>query len=658
MTPKSSLKILSLSLLIGLNAQAQSLPAPMREAARKAVRSNPEVQARWNGFMAAGSEREVARGGFLPQVDLTGTLGRENNVTPSQDYGGYNTTASRLTLTQMLFDGGFTSSETRRLGYAKLTRYYELAEIAETTALEAVRAYVDVVRYRELVEAATENYAEHKAASLLVEERAKSGVGRGADLEQANGRLALAESNLLTELTNLHDVSARYLRIVGEKPPASLPMLPDPFKLAPLPASADALLREGLQKSPTINAALENVRALNQAIETRSAAMKPRLDLRAFQSTGKNGGGTSGDTRTNGIELVLNINLYRGGSDSAGKRQAVSQKEQARDLQEKACRDTRQTLSIAYSDVRTQTEQMKYQDQHRLSTEKSREAYRQQFDIGQRSLLDLLDTQNEFFEANRAYINTRHTQAASQARVLAGMGQLVPTLGVQRSDIPSAAEAGQDRQGIDPAELCPPEESTVAAMAEILADVVLPARARPPLPLPPVKPAPGPATSPITSPVTSSVNSPALPLAAGPVAAGSAAASGPKTAAPAKLPLPNEAVTTPLTPAEAEVRGALEAWAAAWSRRDVAAYAAAYVPDHQGKAASPADWLQGRTARIAPRRRIDVQLSEITATVEGDRAQLGFRQHYQSDGLDIISRKRIEMEKIGGRWLIKRETER
>jgi len=379
------------------------------QAARKAVASNPEVQARWNGFKAAGNERDVARGGFLPQLDLTASLGRESRVSPARPGGGsYDFNATQLTLNQMLFDGLFTASEAKRLGYAKLTRYYELAEASETAALEAVRAYADVVRYRELVDAATQNYVEHKQATGQVEERANAGVGRRVDVEQANGRLALAESNLLTELTNLHDVSASYLRIVGERPPGNLPPLPESFKLGTLPASTDALMRDGLQGSPVLNAAVENVRASAMAIESRKAAYMPRLDLRAYSSRNNDIGGIPGNTRVNGVELVLNYNLFRGGADKARERQAVDQKEQARDLQEKACRDLRQTLSIAYSDVRSLSEQQRYLDQHRLSTEKSREAYRQQFDIGQRTLLDLLDSQNEYFEATRAYINARH----------------------------------------------------------------------------------------------------------------------------------------------------------------------------------------------------------------------------------------------------------
>ena len=472
------ISFVALAVLFALGVQAQSLPDPIVQAMRQAVTTNPEVQARWNGFKAAGNERDVARGGYFPKLDLTASTGREERDTPLTDYGRYSFNAAQLTLNQMLFDGLFTANETKRLGYAKLTRYYELLEASETAAQEALRAYADVVRYRELVDAATQNYVEHKQTTQQVEERANAGVGRRVDVEQANGRLALAESNLLTELTNLHDVSARYLRVVGEKPPANLPALPEPFKLGTMPVSTTALLRDGMQGSPTLNAAFENVRAYKTAIASSKAAYLPRLDLRAYARDESNTGGISGGTKVNGVELVLNYNLFRGGADKARERQVVDQAAQARDLQEKACRDVRQTLSIAYSDVRSLNEQQKYMDLHRLATEKSREAYRQQFDIGQRTLLDLLDSQNEYFEATRSYINARHNAAIAQARTLAGMGQLVSTVGVKREDMPSAQDAGQDRAGIDPAELCPIEESLVDTIDKIKAGIVIPPRGR------------------------------------------------------------------------------------------------------------------------------------------------------------------------------------
>jgi len=477
MTLNTKLTGLMLALVTAWGAQAQALPETLVQAARQAVLTNPDVQARWNGFKAAGNEQDIARAGFLPQLDVQASAGSESRKTPSTDYGKYSVKSSGITLNQMLFDGMFTASEAKRLGYAKLTRYYELAEISETTAMEAVRAYIDVTRYRELVDAATQNYVEHKQSAQLVEERASSGVSRGADVEQANGRLALAESSLLTELTSLHDASARYLRVIGEKPPASLPGLPEPFTLGKMPSSTDALLKEGLPASPTLNAALENTRAYQQARASRQAAFMPRLDFRAYQNRDKNLDGIAGNTKVSGMELALNYNLYRGGADGARKNQAADQQAQARDLQDKACRDVRQTLTIAYSDVLRLNEQLRYMDQHRLSTEKSREAYRQQFDIGQRTLLDVLDSQNEYFEATRSYINARHNQAAAQARTLAGMGQLVTALGAKRADVPAAEAAGQDRGRMDTTDLCAFEVTDVDSVDAIKARFATPTSA-------------------------------------------------------------------------------------------------------------------------------------------------------------------------------------
>ena len=469
-------------------APAAALPPALVEAVRAAIVNNPEVQARWHAFTAADAQKDVAAAGWRPSVDLSLGVGRQHKVDPpGSPEERFNRSAATLTLTQMLFDGFFTRSEVQRLSYAKLTRYYELLEAAENVALEAVRAYADVARYSALVEEAKANYVEHKLTAQQIEERVKAGVSRRVDMDQATGRLALAESNLLTEISNLHDVSARYQRILGVKPPATLPPLRDGLRLADLPATMGDAMRTGLPASPTINAAYENVRALRQEIETRKSAYWPRVDFRIRQTWGRDIDNVNGRTRDLTAEVVLNYNLYRGGADQAREKQAVELHKQARDLQEKACRDVRQTLAIAYNDVVRLREQLGYLNQHRLSTEVAREAYRQQFDIGQRTLLDLLDTQNEYFEASRAYINAQYNEFVAQARTLASMGRLTGVLGVSRPDQPSAAEAGQDRGELPPEELCPYDSPAVFEVDKAKAVAEAPVRARP---TPPAAPAP------------------------------------------------------------------------------------------------------------------------------------------------------------------------
>ncbi len=245
------------------------------------------------------------------------------------------------------------------------------------------------------------------------------------------------------------------LRIVGAAPADTLAPMPESIGASLIPASAGDALRAALSTNAALNAAVENVRAGQAQVDSRRAANQPRLDLRARQAVDRNLDGVNGTTREGVVELVLNYNLYRGGADQARIRQAADELNLSKDLREKACRDLRQTLSIAYNDSQRLSEQLGYLDQHQLSIEKAREAYRRQFDIGQRTLLDLLDTENEYFQARRAYVNARYDLVLAQARTLAGMGTLMRALDVAREDMRTQAELGAEQEALDPASICP-----------------------------------------------------------------------------------------------------------------------------------------------------------------------------------------------------------
>ncbi len=396
-----------------------------REVTQQTLLTNPEVQARFNLWQAAREERAAAAGGFYPRLDVSANTLREERRRLGTE-NRYNVNQATLTLTQMLFDGFATRHEVSRLDHAALVRFFELHDISENITLEVVRTYSDVARYRELVQLAEENFARHRAIFDLIQDKVQAGVARRVDLETSSGRMALAEANLLTEVSNLHDVTTRFIRLTGKAPAADIGMRPD--LSGTLPADAKAALDKAVRRNPALWAALQNVRAARSAATARDADFMPRLDLQARSSTGRNLDGIAGRDTTNSIGLVLNWNLYSGGTDMARARQFASQLNAAQDMLEKSCRDLRQTLLIAFNDTQKLNSQIQYLDQHQLSTEKARDAYRLQFDIGQRSLLDLLDTENELFQARRAYANAIHDLEISYARVSASMGQLVSSL--------------------------------------------------------------------------------------------------------------------------------------------------------------------------------------------------------------------------------------
>ena len=404
----------------------------LRSAIAQAAQNNPGVLASWNAFEAADRGVKAAKGGYLPRLDFIAEKGRKQTEDPQEIEESFDTESYRLTLTQMLFDGFATKNEVARQNYFKLARYYEFKQASEEVGLETAQAYLDILRFRELQELAKENYFQHLRYHSDIEERVNSGLGRGVDLEQAKARLALAESNVLTETTNLHDVSVRYHRLVGTFPAESfvIPTLPEGV----IPSLRKEVFEKTFATNPQLNASIENIRATRADYKGRNAPMMPRFDLRLSKQVDENDRGVEGQFDEEIIEVVMTYNLYNGGSDRARRRQSKYLMYEATNTRDRVCREVRQTAAIAYNDIQTQAKLIEYLNRNEQAISKAREAYKNQFDIGQRTLLDLLDTENEYFEVKRTLVDARYNHLLAEIRTLASMGLLLYSLDIVGSD--------------------------------------------------------------------------------------------------------------------------------------------------------------------------------------------------------------------------------
>ncbi len=631
----TTLALLLANIYTGAGAQSQSMPPAgeqaqnpsqqsLREAAQKAVLNSPEVLARWHAFRAATEEVGVVRGGFLPRVDANAGVGRERTRTTDASPGSdltYNKRGVGLTLNQMLFDGLATSNDVKRLGKAKLVRYFELLDASETVALEAGRAYLDVVRYRELAQLSEQNYAEHQTAHGQLKQRFDSGVGKKVDVDQAASRLALADVNLTTTYANLHDVSARYLRIIGEQPDKTLS--PTGKAAQDMPATVESALLVGLKTNPALRAAVENIEASQYDLDARRSAFSPRLDLKAYSQADKSYLGTPGNRLDSAVELVLNYNLFNGGSDAARNRQYRERKNLAIDEREKACRDMRQTLSIAYNDALRLKDQLNYIAIQVDLVEKTRAAYQDQFKIGQRTLLDLLNTQNEYFDARRAQVNAENDLSLAYLRTYAGMGRLLEILGLKRVEDENTPNS-QDLAELDMSVLCPPT-SPVGSVADRGALIA----------------------------------KPIAPMASAPMASA-------PMAPPPVIQIPDQP-----SGGVAEISKRVEDWRAAWVSRSTQNYfpfySANFVPEgaasHTETGFVPdgskqrAAWERQRKQRLAGAIGISVDIQNLVVRMTGpDTAVAEFRQTYRSDTHSDTVNKVLDWRKEGGDWKIVRES--
>ncbi|MBT82767.1 MAG: channel protein TolC [Alteromonadaceae bacterium] len=459
------IRILAVGLAAGFSlggALVSAAPVSLSEVVKQAIDTNPDVQAAWREFLEAEQNVKIARSGYLPKVDVTASssLVRRN-------YGldqSYVSNEARISVTQMLYDGFFTSSEVKRLESAKKVRFLELLNQVEQISLEVATAYSDVLLYRELLLVAEDNLKTHVDVYKQIEKSAAAGVARRADLEQISGRLYLAESNVMTEQSNLHDVSSRFLRLTGFRPPAELEPV-DNLINAEIPLSMEESLLEAYKRNPGFLAAWYNVNSTNYGIDSAKSRYHPTLNLvGSYGSQSRDDAGLD-NTQTEGqIGLQFSYNLYNGGADRASIRAALAVTDQAKDLRDKSCRDVRQTVQIAYNDIRNLDRQIPALNEHRLSSSRVRTAYLDQFKIGDRTLLDLLDSENEAYESGRAYTEAVFTQYKAILRLMAGGGELAEYLTVTRDEFDVTEAIRLSEAVYDPMYVCPAE--TIDVMSQ------------------------------------------------------------------------------------------------------------------------------------------------------------------------------------------------
>ncbi|WP_306299188.1 TolC family outer membrane protein [Pseudomonas sp. ABC1] len=406
---------------------------------QESLEFNPELQTRLAAFYAASEDSREAFGGYLPSVDLNASVGQGNRQFDNRS--DYSRNYAEISLTQMLFDGFRVRNRLAKAEHTSRVRYYELLSEAETKALEVSEAYLSVQRHRELVALAQKNLDNHRRVQTRVGERAQSGVSNQADLQQINGRLSLARSNLMTEIANLQSVTARFQRLVGRLPADGLE--PVAAEAVQVPTDLKDILNRGYVNNPELYAAFENIRSAEASLGEIKSNRYPTFELGLRHGLYKNN--NSFDNRTDPdpygnesiVELRARYNLFRGGSDRAAERAAFRRINQAESLRDKACVDLRQTATIAYSDVLNLQEKRQSLIAHRDGAANVVVAYRDQFDIGRRTLLDVLDSENEVFQAERAYVDGSYDLQIARLRTLHSMGQLLPALSVSTESMPT-----------------------------------------------------------------------------------------------------------------------------------------------------------------------------------------------------------------------------
>lgn len=430
--PHSILRSVVLSaLFFALPARAETLI----EAINATLKTNPDVLIEVARRHSVDEAVKQAYSGYYPKVDLSAGTGRErlDNPTTTATYGGpisQKRTDKLLTLSQMLFDGFGVSSEVDRNIARQESAAHKVAGVSEQTALKAVEAYLEVLRQAEIIELTKQNTLVHERTLDQIRLRAQSGVGRKSDLDQIEARLALSRANLTATEANLKVAEINYKLVVGNMPKSLVKPVPPDAGL--LPRNAEDAVEQALFLHRLLKSARADVEAANAQHRSARSFLYPRLDLEVGNNrmdTQSSRDSIENDAKS--VMLRLRFNLFKGGSDMARIGETKQQVYEAAEAMQRTERQIEQSIRLSWNAYTSARDRLPNLQKHAESSLLTREAYSKQFALGQRTLLDLLDTENEYYMANVNFVNGQYVEFLGRFRLLADLNQLVEMVGAK-----------------------------------------------------------------------------------------------------------------------------------------------------------------------------------------------------------------------------------
>lgn len=404
----------------------------LQDAVSKGIVTNPQFGLIEADRDATKEELSQAKALYLPSIDFRGESGFEHSNRPGIDNEDLWRNRASLTLTQMLFDGFSTKSEVARQQHRVESTMNRTAEVAEFLGLDIVEAYLEVLRQRDLLAIARANVDDHMRIMQTIQEGAQGGTVTEGDVQQASARANNARATVSATEQSLREAEALFIQKVGDMPAdMAFPDIPR----AALPATVEDAVRTAVTSSLTLNVYESDIKVAQEEYNASGSTLYPKVDLVANASIGHDLDGIEGHEDGSSVLAVMNWNLYRGGADYARQREFMYRYAKAKETRAEAARQVEKDVRDTWAGMQAAAARAKeYQDQA-TSNEKVVGVYLDQFNLDRRTLLDVLDAQNELFVSRSSHVNALYTEMFAVFRVLALEGQLLNTLHVPRPPV-------------------------------------------------------------------------------------------------------------------------------------------------------------------------------------------------------------------------------
>ena len=416
-----------------------ALADTLESALAHAYVNNPQINAQRALVRATDEGVPTALAGYRPRVSATANVGVQSLSTTVREIGsttvpgaaasyftqsGVNTPHGvGATVTQNLLNGFQTSNRTRLAESQVYAARETLRTIEQTVLLNAVTAYMNLLRDAGILELQRSNLDVLQEQLRQVKLRLESGNVTATDVSQSDARLNVGRTQLFAAEANYASSKAVYRQVIGQDPGRLAPAAPvDRF----VPRTMPAAMAAGIAQNPIVTLAQHNVDIAMHQVKVAEGALYPTLSLQGSVQKNYELALNSLQVFTASGVAQYSVPIYQGGAEYAAVRQAKEIRGQ-RQLDLSVARDqARMTVAQAWAQLEAAKSSIESTNAQVKSAESALNGVREEARLGQRTTLDVLNAQQELVGARVAMVLAQRDRLVNSYTLLAAVGELAP----------------------------------------------------------------------------------------------------------------------------------------------------------------------------------------------------------------------------------------
>lgn len=397
----------------------------LKEALGKAYQTNPQLLAIRARLRATDEGIAQAVSGWRPTVTISYQAGKTHSTSAGgsrSGTGSQNRTprTGSLTVEQNLYQGGRTTAEISRSESQVQAERARVLDTEQAVMLQAATSYSDVVRDQEVLKLNINNEKVLERQLEAARDRFRVGEVTRTDVAQAESRLARATADRVRAEGDLISSRARFRNVVGDSPGTLKPAKP----LGDLPVNEAEAVGLARDNAPLVFAAKFDEKAARDDVRANKADFLPVLDLEGTLTRRDEASSPGSRSEVAAVSLQLTVPLYQAGGVSSRVREAKQLAGQRRREFDRAMRDAVERATRAWEALQTARAQIKAFTAEVRATTIALEGVEQEAAVGSRTVLDVLDAEQELRDAKVSLVGAERDEVVASFDLRASIGKL------------------------------------------------------------------------------------------------------------------------------------------------------------------------------------------------------------------------------------------